>query len=615
MYRARDRTRVSSHTDLPQRQAPPHKPLNHERSSDNSSRLRYVMRDRHSASHPSHQHPSHDESVHRHARAAPPVTSNVAAARDIAQSRSYDKPADIASRLRIAEYEKARVKANAPPILSRPTKKRAFDDVDEDDATSKTGLLARDVLGLRLDVEDMAAHEEELKREREQRRAAVEALLSRESALKTMQVIVVHQEPVAVVVPQESVAIEPKSSDAELPQTQSADQNQEYMPSIPNAEQMEVITKTTQKDKAAHDTFRDSACFLEADDPDAGDEHTDFDADTDINDECFTPADKISTTDTDSQVIPTQPVQLPGQSKGKGKKLFLEPGDEGFVQPSNDNVIEHSGEQFDGMLGTFTADLDVPLGASTTSKPGPTIAINLPLIAGDADEGDEDLQKALLESLQPTSRSDGVEPPQHATNDSDGNTKTKEAVRNKLVDDKTFGQADDLGGLASFLAYDSAEDSEDDDSGDEAKKNAPPIYIPRKLFEEKLKEVIADLMERYQACRIAYMPLDTIDIKSHLGQFSQTQRHGHVKAFVKDNIDHFARYKPVVVLRTGSDDKTRGYKSLSAAWHDTGKRIELCGALKWIFALLKPSRPDVEAEDAFMLKPKMSDLQEVERKL
>jgi hypothetical protein len=573
------------------------------------------MRDRRSASPPSHRRPSCNDYVTRHARAALPVFSDVATAGEITQFRSYDKPADIASRLRIAEYEKAMVKANAPPMPSLPTRKRVFDEVDKDDAKLKIGSSTRDVPGPRLGNEDMAAHEEEMKREREQRRATVHSLLRGASKLTTMPLVAVPQEPVALVVSRESAAGEPKSSNSELLQTQSTERHQKDVTSVDDDAQVEVIAKPTRKDEATDTTFRDSGCFLAYDeeDADADDEGTDFDADMNVDDSCFVPVDQINTTDDDSQDTPAQPVQLPGQSKGKSKKLFLESGDEGFIEPTDEPVTKPSGERWDGMLRTFTADMNFPLGSSTSSKRNVTSANEDPVIAGDADEPAESLQRALLESLQPTSGSGIIQSPHLTTNEATKNTENKKAVANKVIDDKTFSQADKLGGLAIFLAYDSAEESEDDDSEDEdEKKHAPPIHLPHNMFEEKLNMVIADLLERYQACRIAYMSLDTIDIESHLSQFSQMQRHRHVKAFIHDNLVHFTLYKPVVNLKKDVDGKTREYKSLGAAWHDMGERVKLCGALKWVFALLKSSHP---AEDENILKPRMVGLLDEEKLL
>jgi hypothetical protein len=215
--------------------------------------------------------------------------------------RTYDGPADLRSRIRIAQYQQNREDWNAVVVPPRPARNMELDELDEPDIESM--LLGP--LGLTLD-----AHAAQMDDERAERLAQVQALMDGQNTLTIMPVLEESQNTVFV----ESVS--------EMPLPQPASQHQEDVAMADNTENAKAINHFAQKNEAAEVNFNDSGFFDGDDAHEADDEEFYLSSDTEVDadNDAFTPADQIDTTNVDLQETPTEPVQLLKEYNRKSNK-------------------------------------------------------------------------------------------------------------------------------------------------------------------------------------------------------------------------------------------------------------------------------------------------------
>jgi hypothetical protein len=108
---------------------------------------------------------------------------------------------------------------------------------------------------------------------------------------------------------------------------------------------------------------------------------------------------------------------------------------------------------------------------------------------------------------------------------------------------------------------------------------------------DKFDAVAKSVWRQYKYCELAQVPVETISIESQLSRYTEQELQGYVHEFLDDNSGYFRPYMAVVRIQKTDENKEIKYCALSEAWHSMDKRIELCGALKWILALLQKSAP------------------------
>jgi hypothetical protein len=327
-------------------------------------------------------------------------------------------------------------------------------------------------------------------------------------------------------------------------------------------------------------------------------------------------------------------ISVPGaglseKAKGKQKKLVAERGDAGYHSDSSEDIPA----EYDGTRGGFKSDMKVNLGSSAPPQEDSDAESDAWLSSGD-DDGNIALQKMLLEAA-------------HAEKDA---AKARRGVADKPLGDKDGKKYPDAKkAIYWFEEEDSDSDSDDHrDSGSDKvgahgvvercssnQDTASKVELtrahsepaspsspasPRKSGDplphtKRVNALVASLWNRYVWCRIAGVDIETVDIKSDLSQYTEQQLHGYVEAFLTDNSSCFAPYMAVVRVAKVDGKKSIEYSSLSVAWHSLDKRIELCGATKWILALLCRFAPAIREIDEGILKPKLLELKAREEEL
>jgi hypothetical protein len=207
--------------------------------------------------------------------------------------RSYDGPADLRSRIRIAQYQQAREDWNAVVVLPRPARNMELDELDE--PTKGASLLELD------------EHAVQIAGEKAERLARFQALVDWRRALATMPVFVKAQETVVV------------GSDSELPLPQPVAQHQEDVDMANEPGAVKPVTHGAQKDEMVVINFQDSGFFDGDDTHNADDEELDFSSarGIDADDDAFTAANQIETANIALQDTPAEPVHFPNESIGK----------------------------------------------------------------------------------------------------------------------------------------------------------------------------------------------------------------------------------------------------------------------------------------------------------
>jgi hypothetical protein len=334
--------------------------------------------------------------------------------------------------------------------------------------------------------------------------------------------------------------------------------------------------------------------------------------------------------------IPVPGAGLSEKAKGKQKRLVAERGDAGYHSDSSEKDMP---AEYDGTRGGFKSDMKVKLGSSAPpqedSDTESVASRSVPWLSSeDDDDSNTALQNVLLEAAK-------------AEKDA---AAARRGVADKPLGDKDGKKYPDAKkAIYWFEEDDSDSDSDDHRDSDSDKVGAHGVVercsssqdtaskveltrahsepaspsspaSPRKSGDpsshtKRVNALVTSLWNRYVWCRIAGVDIETIDIKSDLSQYTEQQLHGYVKAFLTDNSSCFAPYMAVVRVAKIDGKKSIEYSSLSVAWHSMDKRIELCGAIKWLLALLNRFAPAIREIDEGMLKPKLLELKAREEEL
>jgi hypothetical protein len=333
--------------------------------------------------------------------------------------------------------------------------------------------------------------------------------------------------------------------------------------------------------------------------------------------------------------IPVPGASLSEKAKGKQKKLVAERGDAGYHSDSSEKDMP---AEYDGTRGGFKSDMKVNLGSSAPpQKDSDTASVAWLSSEEEDDDNNTALQNILLEAAKaekdaaaarrgvadksPSNDKDGKKYPDakkaiywfeedDSDNDSDDH-RDSDSNSNKAgahgVVERSSSNQDTTSKVELTRAY--SDPASPSNPGSPRKPGDPLPHTKR------VNALVTSLWNRYVWCRIAGVDIETIDIKSDLSQYTEQQLHGYVKAFLTDNSSCFAPYMAVVRVAKIDGKKTIEYSSLSVAWHSMDKRIELCGAIKWLLALLHRFAPAIREVDEGTLKPKLLGLKATEEEL
>jgi hypothetical protein len=360
--------------------------------------------------------------------------------------------------------------------------------------------------------------------------------------------------------------------------------------------------------------------------------------------------------------IPVPGAGLSENAKGKQKKLVAERGDAGYHSDSSEKDMP---AEYDGTRGGFKSDMKVNLGSSAPpQKDSDTDSVAWPSSEEEDNDNNAALQNVLLEAAKaekdaaaarrgvadktPFSDKDGNKYPdakkaiywfEEDDSDSDSddhrNSNSDKAGAHGVIERCSSNQdtaskveltrAHSEPASPSSAASPQDPDLELSNNVEPTRAHAEPASpsspaSPRKSGDpsshtKRVNALVASFWNRYVWCRIAGVDIETIDTNSELSQYTEQKLHGYVKAFLTDNSSCFAPYMAVVRVAKIDGKKTIEYSSLSVAWHSLNKRIELCGAIKWILALLHRFAPAIREVDEGMLKPKLLELKAREEEL
>jgi hypothetical protein len=359
--------------------------------------------------------------------------------------------------------------------------------------------------------------------------------------------------------------------------------------------------------------------------------------------------------------IPVPTAGLSEKAKGKQKKLVAERGDAEYHSDSSEKDMP---AESDGTRSGFKLDMKVKLGSSAPRQEDSDIKSVHWLSSEDGDNDNIASQKMLHEAAQaekdaaaarrgvadksPSSDKDGKRYPDakkaiywfeeddsdsdsddHRDNDSD-KAGALGVVESSSSNQDTASKVELTRAHSEPASPSSAASPQDPDlelsnivestrahaepaspsSAASLRKSGHPLPHTKRV-----NALVASLWNRYVWCRIAGVDIETIDIKSDLSQYTEKQLRGYVKAFLTDNSSCFAPYMAVVRVAKIDGKKSIEYSSLSVAWHSMDKRIELCGAIKWLLALLYRFAPAIREVDQGILQPKLLRLKAMEEEL
>lgn len=119
------------------------------------------------------------------------------------------------------------------------------------------------------------------------------------------------------------------------------------------------------------------------------------------------------------------------------------------------------------------------------------------------------------------------------------------------------------------------------------------------------------------AYKIGLLTFEDIVAHYNLAKLSKKECTAHIKSFLELNRGVLETYRFTYKTCLDSDGKTRTYRGLDLPFRveNTKGRIELSGAVKWLYALLRTVDKEIEREDKASLVPNMLELAKEKKKL
>jgi hypothetical protein len=282
----------------------------------------------------------------------------------------------------------------------------------------------------------------------------------------------------------------------------------------------------------------------------------------------------------DMPKLVTEPVIMSDKGKGKRKKEQLHPEDDGYVPSIVESYAKSMGEEYDGMLGSFKADLSVRLGNSVASQEKPNDMSDSSSYSGSDGEDDALLQVALYLSLQKRSSGDGAQSSGTVVSDSVSSAQHEQASVRDVLSTSHTNLVD------TTMA---------------AKEEVVPKVTDVHPLAEKRHSL---------AYSLGLITVEELQKLEGLLEKSEEERFALIKQYLQANQEMLKTYGLGSETRHDSDGRIRTHSVIGRSWYTKEGRVELCGAIKWLDALLRFDEPGIILEDELILWPQMRALKD-----